>query len=106
MARPIELDPSDTGTGTPGTGTPGDSGYTPPTVAGATLALVVTSTTLTLTSTQIAAAGGPWAHFTVRVTPMNTAGSGLSATFNSGPAITTETGSPITTEDGQTIIQE
>jgi len=57
---------------------PGDPGYYPPTEAGTVLAFVVYGTSFTITSEQITAAGGPWAAFTVKVTPANDYGSGAS----------------------------
>jgi hypothetical protein len=72
MARPIN--PDDPGGG--GGGEPGDPGYVPPTSPGTKLAAVVTSTSLTFTADQIAAAGGPWPAFTLRVTAINDKGSG------------------------------
>lgn len=48
----------------------------PPTQPGTTIALLVVSSNVTITADQIVAAGGPWAAFKVRVTPINDVGSG------------------------------
>ena len=85
MARPINPDDPGTDPGTPGT-----PGYIPPTRAGTKLAVTVTGTSVTFTSDQIKAAGGPWASFTIRVTPFNAGGSGppASVTISAPPAPT------------------
>lgn len=72
MARVI----TDPGEDDPGTGDPGDPGYTPPTTPGAVMAAVTTNSAITFTEDQIVAAGGPWASFTTRVTPVNDYGNG------------------------------
>lgn len=74
MARQIEI--TDEPGGDPGT--PGDD-YTPPTSAGAKIAVVISNSNVIFTSDQISAAGGPWTAFKVRVTPMNANGSGGAA---------------------------
>lgn len=71
MARPI--DPAE-----PPSEDPTDPGYTPPTGPGTKIAFVVAGSAATITSDQIAAAGGPWPAFKVRVTPFNNAGPGPS----------------------------
>ena len=72
MARPID----DPGTD-PGVGDPGDPGYTPPTSGANTkLAAVTTNSNYTFTEEDIVAALGPWAAFTIRVTPVNDLGAG------------------------------
>lgn len=65
--------------GGPGSGDPGDPTYEPPTDADAKIAVIVTASNATFTADQITAAGGPWASFSIRVTPMNSKGSGPSA---------------------------
>jgi hypothetical protein len=60
-------------------GDPGTPGYTPPTDPNAVFAIVVTSSNCTIAASAIAAAGGPWAAFTVRVTPVNDWGAGTPA---------------------------
>jgi hypothetical protein len=69
----------------PGEGEPGDPGYTPPTGPNTKIALVVTSSNLTLTEDQIVAAGGPWAAFTIKVTPVNDNGTGAPGEFDYPP---------------------
>lgn len=76
MALPIN--PNEPGDGGEG-GSPGDPGYIPPTGPGTKLAAVVTSTSITFTADQIAAAGGPWPNFKFRVTPVNDTGAGTAA---------------------------
>lgn len=76
MARPINPDPEIPGEG----GEPGDPGYVPPTDPSAKIAVVVTGTSYTFTADQIAQAGGPFASYSVRVTPVNDNGSGPSQT--------------------------
>lgn len=46
------------------------------------LAVQVSSTNVTFTSEQIAAAGGPWLAFSVRVTPLNVNGAGAPQTVD------------------------
>lgn len=75
----IPVNPDEPGEG--GGGQPGDPGYVPPTGPGTKLAAVVTTTTITFTADQIAAAGGPWPAFKVRVTPINDTGSGPPAEY-------------------------
>lgn len=60
----------------PGEGSPGDPGYVPPTGSNTKVAIVTNNSNLTITAAQIAAGGGPWAAFTLKVTPVNDAGSG------------------------------
>lgn len=60
----------------PGVGGPGDPDYIPPTGPGTKLAAIVTGSTITFTADQIIAAGGPWASFKIRVTPINASGTG------------------------------
>lgn len=59
-----------------GGGDPGDPGYVPPTGSNTKIAMVISGLTCTFTPDQIAAAGGPWPVFTIKVTPVNDAGAG------------------------------
>lgn len=74
MARTVDP-PADGG----GSGMPGQSGYVPPTDSNAKISIVVSSSNATITADQIAVAGGPWASFEVRVTPINAQGAGTAA---------------------------
>lgn len=71
MARTIDP-PNDNVDG----GEPGSEGYTPPTGPNTKIASVVTKTAFAFTEDQIREAGGPWPVFTIKVTPVNDAGSG------------------------------
>lgn len=73
MARLIDLEPGEPG----GSGDPGDPGYTPPTSgAGTKIAIVTTNSAYVFTEQQIMEAGGPFAAYTIRVTPVNDNGVG------------------------------
>lgn len=63
----------------PGEGEPGNPGYIPPTGSGTKIAVVIAGSNVTFTADQIAAAGGPWPAFTIKVTPINETGSGTPA---------------------------
>lgn len=66
----------------PGEGGPGDPGYVPPTGSDTTIALVVVGSNITIAADLIAAAGGPWPAFTVKVTPVNDNGAGTPASVD------------------------
>lgn len=83
MANSVDP-PNDNDTG----GSPGDTGYVPPTGSNTKIAVVTTNTNLTITEAQIVAAGGPWASFTIRVTPVNDYGVGAYAEATYPDAVT------------------
>lgn len=60
----------------PGGDPPGTPGYFPPTGANTKIAAIISGTNITFTAEQIIASGGPWATFTIKVTPVNDYGSG------------------------------
>jgi len=99
MARPIGEDPENPGgPGYDPPTTPGEPGYVPPTAAGTAIAFVVITTAATITSEQIAAAGGPWENYTVRVTPINDYGSGAPQQISNFNTRVTEAGDTRITE--------
>jgi hypothetical protein len=69
----------------PGEGGPGDPGYIPPTGSDTKIAIVTTNSGYTFTEAEIAAAGGPWPVFSIRVTPVNDYGSGTAAEVDYPP---------------------
>jgi hypothetical protein len=70
-----------------GEGTPGTPGYIPPTGSNTRLAVVVTGSAITFAEEDIVGAGGPWPAYTLKVTPVNDAGSGTPAEVTYPPPL-------------------